>query len=279
MSFALRNRPFQDSSVGSGEFNVVFAGLAVTGFLNGSVLRMKNALSDDPVGAVLGTFGISVIVWVGIGFATAFLWASTGREFSRRDACMALGAFALFLVPAAPFSWIGLTLIAVYIMRGAAPASIHRRGAAILLAVTVPMFWSRLAFSLFGDVLLRIDAALVSAATGGYRVGNAIAFADGWGYYWIAPACSSVANISLAFLVYVLAREIPSGERRLPFRYGLLAIFSVVALNIARMGITGISRAHYDLMHGPLGATLAGWLSLAAMTGICWWGVHRVRNA
>jgi hypothetical protein len=185
---------------------------------------------------------------------------------------MALGAFALFLVPAAPFSWIGLTLIAVYVMRGAAPASIHRRGAAILLAVTVPMFWSRLAFSLFGDALLRIDAALVSATTGAYRVGNAIAFADSWGYYWIAPACSSVANISLAFLVYILTREIPSGERRLPFRYGLLAMFSVVALNIARMGITGISRAHYDLMHGSLGTALAGWLSLAAMTGICWWG-------
>jgi hypothetical protein len=60
---------------------------------------------------------------------------------------------------------------------------------------------------------------------------------------------------------------------------GLLAIFSVVALNIARMGITGISRAHHDLMHGPLGTTLADWLSLAAMTGICWWGIHRVRNA
>jgi hypothetical protein len=54
MSFALRNRPFQDLSVGSGDFNVVFAGLAVTGFFNGSVLRMKNALSNDPVGAVLG---------------------------------------------------------------------------------------------------------------------------------------------------------------------------------------------------------------------------------
>ncbi|WP_353646484.1 hypothetical protein [Mesorhizobium sp. WSM2239] len=47
---------------------------------------------------------------------------------------------------------------------------------------------------------MRLNAGLVAQVTGAPRFGNSIAFGDGWGYYWIAPACSSIANISLEFL-------------------------------------------------------------------------------
>jgi hypothetical protein len=260
-------------------WNVAFAGLAVIGFLNGSAHRVQSAVLDDASGAILGTFGISIIVWAGIACATAFLWAPPGRDLSRRDISVALSVSLLFLIPAAPFSWIGLTILAIHLVASSARGSLHRRGGVILLALTVPMFWSRLAISLFGDVLLRLDAGLVALVTGAPRFGNSIAFADGWGYYWIAPPCSSIANISLAFLTFVLASEIPNRSGKIGLRYCFLAVSAVVAINIARLSITGISRAHYDLIHGPAGSFLAGGLSSAAMVGICWWGTRAARHA
>jgi hypothetical protein len=277
---ARRNNPSvsltpADSASRRGAWNVTFAGMAAIGFLNGSAHRALKALTEDPAGAIRGTFGISVIVWTALVAAVVFLWGGPDRDLARRDVVVAALALLLFLAPAAPLSWVGLTLVAVYLARTSAPGSRHRRGAIILFAVTVPMFWSRLAFSVIGDYLLRLDAALVALVTGAQRAGNAIAFADGWGYYWIAPACSSVANVSLAFLTYVLASEFPDRPGRIPTRYCLLAIGAVVAINIARMSVTGVSRAHYELMHGPAGTLLAGWLTLAAMVGICLFGASR----
>lgn len=245
------------------------------GFLNGIAHRALAAVAADPTDAVLGGFGISLVVWAALAAAACFLWGGPDRPLAWRDQAVAALAIVMFLVPAAPLSWVALMFVGIHVAFTSPHGSRHRRGAIILLALIVPMFWSRVLFTLVGDQLLRLDAAMVAMATGAQRVGNAIAFADGWGYFWIAPGCSSVTNVSLAFLAFVLVSRIPDRDERVPFRYCLFAVAAVVAINVLRMAITGISREHHALLHGTVGTMAFGWLSLAVMVGFSLAGLRK----
>jgi exosortase/archaeosortase family protein len=108
------------------------------------------------------------------------------------------------------------------------------------------------------------------------RAGNTISFSDGSGYLWIAPACSSIANVSLAILCWVLFTQMFYRER--PIRHAWWAVLAcalVVAINVTRLSLIGLYQQHFDLLHGPVGATVANWLSFAAIIGICALGVKR----
>lgn len=259
----------------AGAWNSLFAGLVAVGFINGSTHRMLAAFDENPAGALLNGFGLSVIVWAALAVALALLSTAPAAPLGRRDWLVAGTALVLFTIPVGPLAWLGLMLVGAYLAATSAAGTRARRAGLIVLALIVPMFWSRVVFSLFGDALLRFDALLVSLAIGARRTGNALAFADGWGYYWIAPPCSSVANISLAVLTYILVSNLSDRRAKIPLFYAVLAVVSVVAINVGRMAITGISRAHYDLMHGPYGAAATSALSLAAMVGICLIGWRR----
>jgi hypothetical protein len=65
---------------------------------------------------------------------------------------------------------------------------VRRRGALILLALTVPMLWSRLLFAFFAKFFLLIDATFVAWLLGTAQDGNIVRFADGSGNMVILPA-------------------------------------------------------------------------------------------
>src|SRR5204863_7700738 len=108
--------------------------------------------------------------------------------------CTGLPIFAL--------SWVAVAGLSVYILLVAKVGSDRKRGALILLALTVPMLWSCLLFQFFAKPILGIDAALAALLLGTDRIGNLVGFADGSGYMIVVPACSSLANTSLAFLCW-----------------------------------------------------------------------------
>jgi len=253
----------------------LFAGLALIGFMNGTAHRVIEALHDDAGRALVQAFDIGAVVWIALLASLYLLFRPRGHAASRNDMIAAGLTLAAFLAPAPPLSWLGLSGFCAYIVVSSPSGSSHSRGAWIVLALTVPMFWSRIAFLLMSDVILRFDAVLVSLILGTSRTGNAIAFADGWGYFWIAPACSSLANISLALLCWVLVTQTLGRNRHVGLRYCFLAIAAVVAINIARLSATGISRAHYELIHGPIGNLTVGWFIFAATLSICLYGATR----
>ena len=115
-----------------------------------------------------------------------------------------LGAGSIFLVilPIGPLSWLAVTGLSLYILVSA-DVSTSRRGAFILLAATVPMLWGRWLFSFFANSILAADASLVSWLLGTHRTGNLVEFADNSGQLVIFPPCSSIANVTLAFLCWV----------------------------------------------------------------------------
>ena len=251
----------------------LFAGLALIGFLNGISFQVVESLRKDVGAALVNTFDIGAVVWLSLA-ACLYLFLHAKRCVASRNDLIAAGlALIAFLSPAPPLSWLGLSGLAAYIAVTSPPASFCRRSAWILLALTVPIFWSRVLFLLTGDVVLRVDAALVGLILGTGRIGNSVAFGDGWGYFWIAPACSSIANVSVAVSCWVLVTQMLGRSGGVHYFY--LAAGAMIAMNVGRLVLTGISQANYELMHGPVGNVILGWLFFAVTLAICLYGATR----
>jgi exosortase/archaeosortase family protein len=256
----------------------LFAALVILGFANGTVKMVSQAVSVDGLWAAgLNTFGISGLVWAAVGLVLAFLARQPSFPLTRTDLVVAGACSAMMLVPFSSLSWVALTSLALYIMTTSDPGSPRRKGAVVLLALTVPMFWSsRVVFALFSDLLLEGDAILASWIIGTDQIGNTVGFADGSGYLYIAPGCSSLANVSLAILTWaVVIQLVPQRSMLAQAGWCLLACLAVILINVTRIGLIGLYREHYDLLHGPIGETVANWLTLAAILGLNVWGVRR----
>ncbi|MGF9763377.1 hypothetical protein AAII07_50420 [Microvirga sp. 0TCS3.31] len=257
--------------------NELFAGLAVVGFVNGISERVSHAVADTGIAAALvSTFDISAIVWVAWVLSLVFLLRSPMQPVSRSDWFVASVALLAFFGPVAPLSWLALAGLAIHMLRTSPHSSLLHRGAWILLAVTVPMFWSRLLFAILSDTILQGDAVLVGWLVGTPRSGNAIQLADGSGYLWIAPSCSSLANVSLAILCWVtVSKGVGRSGSLWDVGWVVLTCAAVVAINVTRISLIGFYPAYFDLLHGPVGATVASWLTLGITVAICLFAVRR----
>jgi hypothetical protein len=193
------------------------------------------------------------------------------------SADFAVGAGFLFLVilPIGPLSWFAITALCLYILASTNDPSL-RRGSVILFATTVPMLWSRMLFQLFANTILQIDASLVSWLLGTHRVGSLVEFKDGSGLLVILPACSSLANVSLAFLCWVtISQFVGHKKTAYDILWCVMACASVVAVNVTRISLMGLNLAHYNGIHNHLGDAVANIIILSLTIGFCVLGVRR----
>jgi exosortase/archaeosortase family protein len=257
--------------------NELFAGLVLLGFANGISGQVISSVAQFGIAAaLLSTFNISVIVWSACAISIWFLLRGPVQPVRTFDWVMTTCVLVALLMPVAQLSWLALTGLAIHIMRSSPRSSFLHRGACILLAMTVPMFWGRLLFAVLSDLILQGDATLVGWLVGTPRVGNAIQFADGSGYLWIAPACSSLANISLAILCWVtIAKALNHPGSWWDVGWVVVACAAVVAINVTRISLIGLHPEQYDLIHGPVGLAVASWTILGVTLGICLLGVRR----
>ena len=168
-----------------------------------------------------------------------------------------------------------VTILGLYVIFVGSPSSAQRRGTIILLATTVPMLWSRLLFRYFANFILNIDASLVGLLLGTRSAGNIVPFKDGSGSLMILPFCSSMANVSLAFLAWVTVTNwLPREWSQRDLYWCCLAAASVVAVNVTRIGLMGLSQEHYLAIHSQLGDTVANLVLLGLTVGICLLGVR-----
>jgi exosortase/archaeosortase family protein len=250
-----------------GEF---FAGLFILGFSNGIFERIAWKIANNSIeNAILGTFGISVLVWVACFIAVSLLLRQPPEPVTRNDLILGVAVTVAVLVPSAKASWIALTGLGLYGLRCFEAGTPARRAAFVILAVTVPMFWSRLAFAMLSDLILQADAILVSLIVGTERVGNTVGFADNSGYLLIEPACSSLADVSLAVLGWALFTQALIRRPSLKdVGWCLAACSAVIVINVTRIALIGLHREHFELLHGAAGAGVAGFLALVAIVGI-----------
>ena len=174
-----------------------------------------------------------------------------------------------FLLPVPQLSWLALTGTAFWLAATTTTDRSMRRAAIPLGAITIPMLWTRLLFAALSGPILTIDAKLVSWIVGTESDRNAIPFADGSGVLFLEPACSSLTNVSLAMLCGVLFVKLydqpwsPAIVRTI-----FAACTATVAINVVRISLIGILPAYYDVIHGPVGATLAEWMANFAVVAI-----------
>jgi exosortase/archaeosortase family protein len=149
-----------------------------------------------------------------------------------------------------------------------------RRAAAILFALTLPLFWTRLLFAAFNDSILRLDANIIGLVVGTTPEGNVVPFADGSREMFIAPGCSSLTNLSLALLSAAAFVNFRGGRwSRATLAWSAASAVAVIAINVTRISLIGLYPSHFDLIHGPAGAAVADCLALAAIVLI---GYHRI---
>src|SRR3954452_10712483 len=157
---------------------------------------------SDWEGALAGA-DINVIILLACFAGISLVFEKTPEHVQPLDLVVALVVLILVALPIFPLSWVGVTVLSLYILLFANNNRERMRGALILLAITAPMLWSRFLLQIFAKPILDVDASLVSLLLGTPRTGNMVGFLDGSGYMIVLPACSSLANMSLALLCWV----------------------------------------------------------------------------
>ena len=256
-----------------GEF---FAGLFALGCVSGLASRIIQSINRlGWAEALFKTFEISVIVWISCAAGVSLILRD--RTIGLRSPELAIGAGFILLVilPIGPLSWLAVTALSLYVIFSTNAVS-SRRGAFILLATTVPMLWSRLLFQFFSNLILQIDASLVGWILGTHRTGDIVEFADGSGVLVILPSCSSLANVSLAFLCWITVSQLVCHKRSAyDLLWCLMACISVIAVNVTRVSVQGLSQWHYATFHSPWGDAVGNTIILGLIVVFSVLGVRR----
>jgi hypothetical protein len=253
-----------------------FAGLYILGCANGLVGRAIYTFNlEGWYGAVTGV-ELNVIVLAAC-FAGVYLVTRNTRDQIRNlDLVVAAVFLLLVILPIYAVSWVAVTGLSLYILLFANDGPERRRGALILLALTVPMLWSRLVFQFFAKPLLELDATMVAWLLGTERIGNLVRFGDNSGYMLITPACASFGNITFAFLTWVTVSQWANHRwARIDLLWSFLACASVVAINVTRIAITGLSYGHYETIHNQWGEMVLSTVFLILIVGFSVIGARR----
>jgi hypothetical protein len=255
--------------------NEFFAGLYILGCLNG----LGGAIFQAASSGDWAIREVNVIVWFAFMAGVSLLLgerSDTAKPIKSMDIAVALLFLGLIALPADVMSWVAVTGLSLYVLLFARESGPRIRGATILLALTVPMLWSRVLFALFAKFFLEIDATLVAWFLGTTKTGNILRFADNSGDLVIMPACSSMANVSLALLCWVTATQW-TDHRWSPWDILWCGVVcsSVVAINVTRITVEGLSHWHWATFHSPMGDMIVGTAILIFTVGLTVLGVRR----
>jgi hypothetical protein len=255
--------------------NEFFGCLYILACANGLLGRIiLTANLDGWMGAVLGFDINAVVLFACFAGVSALLSSNKDDEIQPADLAVAVVVLVLVLLPIFALSWVAVTGLSFYILVFARGAPDRTRGAVILLALTVPMLWSRLFFQFFAKPILDVDAMLVAWLLGTERTGNMVQFADGSGYMIVLAPCSSLANMSIAFLCWVSVTQWAK-HRWSATDLVWSALASVIAVNVTRISLMGVSRSHYQAIHSELGDLVVNSVMLVLMVGFSLLGARR----
>jgi hypothetical protein len=284
LSYSVLSQPSGKSSTswpaivsGSLRRSELFAVLYIVGAANGLLGRfVQSANYEGWVGAILSIDINVIVLFACFAGISAILGDDDDAEIRAADLLVAAVFLALAIVPISPISWIAVTGLSLYVLVLARGSASRQRGAVIMLALTVPMLWSRLLFQFFAKLILDIDAFFVASLLGSERTGNMVDFVDGSGRMIVLAPCSSLANMSLAFLCWIsISQWAKHRWTVMDLVWSGLACASVIAVNVTRISVMGLGRSYYDAIHNEWGDFVTNTLMLAFMVTFSLLGVRR----
>lgn len=226
--------------------------------------------------AVANGLGVNWGLWLAV-FAVVWLAskAAPGRA-DRTDYIIAGAALITCLAPEADVASLGATLLAGRMALSSRGDTYLRAAGVVLLAITINVFWTRMALLFVAQPLQNFDAWLVSLLGGVEVQGNVLSYASGEGSAFLARGCMSLANASAALMVWLAAARLIRPEiRRSDLGWAAVVMASVVALNTARIALVMQSRENYAVFHGGWGSDLFAALILIAALAIAAFSVRR----
>lgn len=252
----------------------LFAGLYILGCANGLLVRfILNWEADGWAGIVLGS---NVIVLFACFVGISSMLRDKRDKIQSGDLAVAAVFFLLVIHPIFALSWVAVTGLSLYVLLFTNAGLECRRGAVVLLALTVPMLWSQFLFKFFARPILQIDASLAAWLLGTDWAGNTVRFADNSGYMIVAPYCSSLANTATAFLCWVAVSQWARHRwSSIDLLWSFLACASVIAVNVARIALTGVSQGNFKLFHNPLGDMVTNFIIIGLTVGFSVLGARR----
>lgn len=235
--------------------------------INGFADRIAGALAaQDATHALLNLGGVSAVDWFAFFAIGSIAWENGPAEPLRRaDIVVAAGMLVAALVPLTTTAAIAVLVGGGYAAASAAPGSRTRRMAFILLALTGPLVWGPLLLTLFAPLVLGTDARFAGWLAHVPTAGNMIHFASTSDAMVVAPGCSSVHNMSLAFVLWATLVQLL--RIRATIRVTLVALAGAVVMaivNVTRLAVMAHAQAHFDLLHKGVGSMAFSMLSLIA---------------
>jgi exosortase/archaeosortase family protein len=237
------------------------------------ILSALNALGNPIISSVtelgaptaaLNLFGISAV----IGFAIVSLErisAADGVSESLRpfDTPIFAAVCGAALVPVGLASGLALFGLGLWLLLSSDPSSRSRRIGVVLLALSGPFVWGKVAIILFGEQLLSWDARLVGALAGSPVDGNIVRFNGRPTAFYVGAGCSSLHHLTLATVLWasvtkLLGKPVTRGSLLLC----VAAIVGVVLVNSLRLAAIATYPDRFDALHNGWLALAFGWAAL-----------------
>lgn len=257
----------------------VMLGLYVVGVLNGAVAEAAAAAAHQSLAEAAGAlFGIDPVTLMACLIGLLLTAAAGPAAVQRRDLAAALGFAVVVALPHGSAGWLALGLLGLYGLAGQRRDSMLAAAGAVFLAVSLYEVWARLVLAVLTPPLTRADAALTALVLGAERHGNVIVAPAGYDLAIVA-ACTSFLAVAQGLLAcFAYTRYVRPAWRWSEPRVWVVLALLLVAANIFRLVLCGLSPAFYAHLHDGIGRLWFGLAVLALSLAVAAWGVrHELR--
>jgi hypothetical protein len=255
----------------------IFSAAMLVCVTNALVAPVRQTIVESGLLAGLGQgFGVSWGLWLSFALAVRLGFRAYETQASAADLAFAGVSVAIAALPVTGLASVAATLLGLWAAFSRRSGPELRASALILLAISVNLLWAKVMMLVLAGPIEALDAYAVSVIRQLPAHGNIVALASGQGRMVIMAGCTSVANASLALLLWLAvtrsARPVPKpGEWRLA-----AAVFlTVVAINTTRLCLMASSSEQIVFWHETTGEAIATILVTASALAWALWGVRR----
>jgi hypothetical protein len=228
------------------------------------------------VGSAVEGFGVSWAVWLSLFLGVRLALKAPPEPARRIDWAVALAAVFIAAWPVTGLASAGATLAATWFIADSRSSPTLRGAALVLLALAINLMWSKFLLMVFARPIEGVDAFWVHLIRGVQVHGNVMDFVGGQDRVAILSGCTSVANASLALLLWLAITRTFRPQPLLSELWLAGGLFlTVVVINTARLCLVVESRAALAYWHGPVGDAIVTALITAAALAWAFVGVRR----